>query len=191
MYLDLQGISTNKDLQTYPSVHLTSPHEWDPSVLDYEHPEGNGEPDWAIDLNERFQFDPNFDDFGDYVNRSLCILDILDDRPQFSPTHNLLVNKHAPHQTLIDYHKLRPYFGWVNSDVVKQTIDQTTQQGVALFSFPMKRHRKSRNPALNFPRRHECVDTDTMFSDTPAVGSGVKQAQVFVGRDSLVADVYI
>ena len=32
--------------------------------------------------------------------------------------------------------------------------------------------------------------TDTIFSDTPAVDSGIKQAQVFVGRDSLVADVY-
>ena len=85
---------------------------------------------------------------------------------------------------------MRPFFGWVNLDIVKQTIDQTTQWGVALDSFPMKRHLKSRNPALNFPRRHEPVATDTIFSDTPEVDSGVKQAQVFVGRDSLVADVY-
>ena len=35
MYLQLQGIPTDQDLQNYPSVHLTSPHEWDPSVLDY------------------------------------------------------------------------------------------------------------------------------------------------------------
>ena len=141
---------TDKDLQTYPSVHLTSPHEWDTSVLDYEHPEYSGEPDWAIDPNDRLQFDPNFDEF-DYVNRSLFIFDILDDTPQISPTHNLLVNKHAVHQTPIDYDKLRPYFGWVNSDIVKQTIDQITQWGVALDSFPMKRHLKSRNPALNVP----------------------------------------
>ena len=40
------------------------------------------------------------------------------------------------------------------------------------------------------PRRHESVATDTIFSDKPAVDSGVKQEQVFVGRDSLVADVY-
>ena len=40
------------------------------------------------------------------------------------------------------------------------------------------------------PRRHEPVDTDTIFSDTPPVESGVKQAQVSVERDSLVADVY-
>ena len=48
----------------------------------------------------------------------------------------------------------------------------------------MKRHLKSRNPALNVPRRHEPVATDTIFSVTPAVDSGVNQAQVFVGRDS-------
>ena len=55
---------------------------------------------------------------------------------------------------------------------------------------PMKKHLKSWNPALNIPRRHEAVATDTVFSDTPAVDSGVKQAQVFAGRDTLVADAY-
>ena len=54
----------------------------------------------------------------------------------------------------------------------------------------MKKHLKSRNPALNIPRRHEAVATDTVFSDTSAVVSGVKQAQVFVVRDTLVADAY-
>ena len=90
----------------------------------------------------------------------------------------------------LDYEKLRLFFGWVNSDIVKQTIYQTTQWGVALDSFPMKRHLKSRNPALNVPTTHEPVPTDTIFSDTPAVDSGVKEAQVSVGKDSLVADVY-
>ena len=54
----------------------------------------------------------------------------------------------------------------------------------------MKKHLKSRNPALNILRRHEAVATDTVFSDTPAVDCGVKQAQVFVGRDTLVDDAY-
>ena len=93
MYLPLQGIPTDQKVQNYPSVHLTSPHKWDPSVLDYEHPENNGEPDWAIDPNENFQFDPNFDEFGDYINRSLSFLDIIDETPKISPIHNLLVNK--------------------------------------------------------------------------------------------------
>ena len=46
-------------------------------------------------MNERVQFDPNFDEFGHNVNRSLSILNIHDDTPHISPTHNLLVNKHA------------------------------------------------------------------------------------------------
>ena len=95
MYLQLQGIPADRGLQNYPSVHLTSPHEWDPSVLDYEHPENSGEPHWAIHPNENFQFDPNFDEFGDYVNRSLSILDIFDEIPKLSPIHYLLVNKHV------------------------------------------------------------------------------------------------
>ena len=55
---------------------------------------------------------------------------------------------------------------------------------------PYEEALKSRNPALNIPRRHEPVASDTVFSDTPAVDSGVKQAQLFVGRDTLVADAY-
>ena len=90
-----------------------------------------------------------------------------------------------------DYEKFRPYFGWVNVDTVQKTMEQSTQWGVSLpNTFPMKKHLKSRNLALNILRRHEAVATDTVFSDTPVVDSGVKQAQVFVGRDTLVADAY-
>ena len=70
-------------------------------------------------------------------------------------------------------------------------MEQSTQWGVSLpNTFSMKKHLNSRNPALNIPRRHEAVATDTLFSATPAIDSGVKQAQVFVGRDTLVADAY-
>ena len=48
-------------------------------------------------------------------------------------------------------------------------------------------YEKARDPALNIPRLDEPVATDTIFSDTNAVDSGVKQAQVFVGRDTSVA----
>ena len=55
---------------------------------------------------------------------------------------------------------------------------------------PYEKHLKSRNPALNVARRHEAVATDTVYSDMPAVDSGVKQAQLFVGKESLVSDIY-
>ena len=89
MYLKFQGIPTDKDLQTYPSVQLTSPQEWDPSVLDYVHPKDNGEPNLTYDSIEKFQVDPTFDEFDDYINKLLSIT------PQISSTHNLLVNKHT------------------------------------------------------------------------------------------------
>jgi hypothetical protein len=54
----------------------------------------------------------------------------------------------------------------------------------------IQQHRKSRFPAFNVHRHNEAVATDTVFSDMPAVDSGVKAAQIFIGRTSLVADVY-
>ena len=199
MYLSLLGKPTDQDLERYPAVHLTGPHEWDPSVLDYTHPSGDGEPPWSNDPDERCAFDPNFDEFGDYTQRAIQTLSILDDSSStLTPCSTYIANQHdfrtyqcAVKHEAPDFEKFRPYFGCVNVDTVQKTMEQSTQWGVSLpNTFPMKRHLKSRNPALNVPRRHEAVATDTVFSDTPAVDSGVKQAQVFVGRDTLVADAY-
>ena len=63
MCISLLGKPTDDDLERYPAVHLTGPHEWDPSVLDFTNPSGDGEPPWSNDPNERFTFDPNFDEF--------------------------------------------------------------------------------------------------------------------------------
>ena len=199
MYLSIFGKPTDKDLERYPAVHLTGPHEWDPSVLDYTHTSGDGEPPWSNDPDERFAFDPSFDEFGDYTQRAIQTLSILEDSSStLTPCPTLMTNQHVfrtyqhdvSHEAP-DYEKFRPYFGWVNVDAVQKTMEQSTQWGVSLpNTYFMKRHLKSRNPALNIPMRHEAVATDTVFSDTPAVDSGVKQAQVFVCTDTLVADAY-
>ena len=62
MYLSILGKPKDADLERYPAVHLTGPHEWDPSVLDYTHPSGDVKPPWSNDPDQRFAFDPNFDD---------------------------------------------------------------------------------------------------------------------------------
>ena len=54
----------------------------------------------------------------------------------------------------------------------------------------MRKQFKSRFLAFNIPRRSEEVATDTIFSDTPAIDSGVTMAQIFVGKRTLVTDVY-
>ena len=57
-------------------------------------------------------------------------------------------------------------------------------------SSTLYRHYKSPFPAHNVHRQSEDVATDTVFSDKPAIDGGETCAQLFVGRDSLVVDVY-
>ena len=54
----------------------------------------------------------------------------------------------------------------------------------------MTKHFKSRFPSFNIPLQSEEVATDTIFSDTPAIDSGVTMVQIFVGKRTLVTDVY-
>ena len=77
-------------------MHLTGPHEWDPSVPDYAYPSHDGEPTWSTDLNERFPFDPNFDEYGDYTKRAIETFNILDDSMQHLTTlPTIRANKHV------------------------------------------------------------------------------------------------
>ena len=76
-------------------MHLTGPHECNPSVLDYTHPSGDGEPPWSNDPNERSAFDPNFDEFGDYTQRETQTLSILDDSSStLTPCPTFMANQH-------------------------------------------------------------------------------------------------
>ena len=44
MYMSILGKCIDQDSDQFPHVLLTSPHEWDPSVLDYSHPDTCGYP---------------------------------------------------------------------------------------------------------------------------------------------------
>ena len=196
MYLSIMGKHTDEELLKYPSVHLTSIHEWDPSVLDYSHPEGDGEPLWACDPQHLDLLDPNFDANGLYTKRAINTLSSLAGVQQPSPMamasskSPIQAYKHKLKPETPEFDKRRPYFGWVNVDTIRDTFKHTTQSGASVGTFPMRKHLKSRNPVLNIPRRHEPVATDTVYSDTPAIDSGVRQAQLFVGMESLVSDIY-
>ena len=89
-----------------------------------------------------------------------------------------------------DFEVLRPLFGWLPVETVKRTWECTTQMATIPISTILKKHYKSQNPAFNVARRNEPVATDTIFSDTPAIDSGCKIAQLFVGTESLVTDAY-
>ena len=85
MYLRILGMATDEEPVKYPSVLLASIHKWDPSVLDYSHPEGDGEPVWACDPQHINLLDPNFDTHGLYTKRAINTLSSLAEEKQTSP----------------------------------------------------------------------------------------------------------
>ena len=177
MYMNFLGKPTDADLNTFPHVLLTGPHEWDPSVLDYTHPTTAGDPTWAPDLSQRGAHDPRIDEFGNFKGRVHHTL------THSAGISNIAQHKHAIKPQPLEFEKLRPYFGWVNKHTIEKTFNKTTQWAVASTRHPMRKHFKSRFQAFNIPRRSEEVATDTIFSDSPAIDSGATMAQTFVGKE--------
>ena len=89
-----------------------------------------------------------------------------------------------------DFESMRPKFGWMKKETIKKTFAHTTQMGKLPAGEHLYRQYKSPNPAFNVHRRQEGLATDTVFSDTPAVDSGVTIAQLYFGMDTHVTDVF-
>jgi hypothetical protein len=141
------------------------------------------------------QADSLFDEFGNYRQRvivSEAQVTRHDLEDHLLPTDGLYYQAHerqVKHKEP-NYEELKPKFGWLSADVIKKTYDATTQYARIPLSTLLTKHFKSPHPALNVPRRQEPLATDTIFSDTPAVDSGVTKAQFYIGTKSLVSDVY-
>lgn len=103
-------------------------------------------------------------------------------------THIVCNSKITPHAR--DYDAYRSRFGWLTTETIKRTFDKTTQWAQHQYNIPFRRHYKSRFPAHNVSRRNEPVATDCIFVGVSAIGCGSTMAQIFVGRNTLVTDVY-
>ena len=111
----------------------------------------------APDPSAKDQHDPRIDECSNVQHRTIHILSIISDTP------TMFTNKHDQQPTTIGYKKLKPYFGWVNTDTIKKTFENTTKWNVIIANrFPMRKYFKSRFPAFNIPRRKEAVATDTI-----------------------------
>ena len=90
---------------------------------------------------------------------------------------------------LQDAEKLQPYLGYRPLEVIRQTLENTTQ----LASVPnwenMRRHRMSLYPFMNRTHLNETVATDTFFSSVPGIG-GTTCAQVFYGLVSHYINIF-
>jgi len=88
------------------------------------------------------------------------------------------------------FNLLRPSFGWLRTDTIAKTFENSTQYARIPFSTTLKKHFKSPNPALNVPRRNEDVATDYIYSNTPAIDNGSTGAQLFFGQSTHVTTAY-
>ena len=85
---------------------------------------------------------------------------------------------------------LRPFFAWLGLTIIEKTFNNTTQMARMPNEETLRRHFRSPNPATNVPRRNECVATDTIFSDAPAIDSGATCSQTYIGLHTRVRDNY-
>ena len=96
-------------------------------------------------------------------------------------------NRYKPYQYIcewschstIDYQKYTQHFIFVPPEVIKHTFKKTTQFYWMSANPSMKKTFRTPFPACNVHRRSEAVATDTVYSDTPAIDSGITAAQFF------------
>ena len=88
-----------------------------------------------------------------------------------------------------DLEHVQRCLGWKPMDVIKKTLEATTQLAQNHVCLPMRMHFKSRFPALNVRRLRETFATDTFFSSEKALG-GYTCAQLYVGKSSNFTEIY-
>lgn len=166
-YMSLRPF-TNDEWRSLPHIILTGELDWDPSIVDGEYPLDTVAPPLLPDHHP-------FDAFGDFI-------------PHRSPTllsHQRILSAQPPQPGI--YLK---QFAWLPLDIISKTFACTTQLAHLPMSNVLRKTFQSPNPALNVLRRREAIATDTFFSDTPSIDGGERLAQIYVGVESEVIDIY-
>ena len=101
MYMSIIGKPADQDLDQYPHVLLTSPQEWDLSILDNIHPNTHGYPSWARNPSACNQHDPRIHECRNFQGQVIQTLSLLSEEDITS------VKKHVQQPTKLDYNTLK------------------------------------------------------------------------------------
>jgi hypothetical protein len=199
----------DNELSLLPHINMTSDVTWDPSLYDNI----NDNIDQFYDLLEdTLEHEYHFEQHGEYQHQTVATHTIVPEEEIFDAVEYVDFDDHAnefldlwhPESVsvvynviLIDVAEVKPNFEllcplicWAPIDTIQSTFDVTIQFAHGSVSNTLKQHCHSRLLVCNVKRCSAPVAIDTVFSDTQALHSGVAAAQIFVGRESLVADVY-
>ena len=181
---------SDTDLDQLPRVHFCSPAPWNP---DAENDASEDDEWFACSSDEDELDDATFWDSRDgyYLPEHelsrprYATAALLQASRQVSAVVKGFASAPAPR----DYDSLRPFFAWKPVDVIKRTFLATTQFAQNVLRYPMRRHYKTRFPALRVHRLDEVYATDTFFSQTTA-HDGSTCCQLYCGRKSYFTSVY-
>ncbi len=216
-YVNLRPYTDN-EWDSLPHVVLTGDTDWDPAILNCDYEDSDTWYDALTEPLPALP-DTCFDESGDYHKCILvqehfhdakdwtCASTAANACAQFhtctTHTHDvssvdpvddtygeLTAHAHQITNRQLDYAALCPMFGWLPEDIIKSTFEVTTQYACLPMSMLLKKHYKSPFPVLNVHQQDEPIATDTIYLDTPTIDSGATIAQVFVGTESLMTDVY-
>jgi hypothetical protein len=208
---------TDAEFDSLPQVILSSDVPWNVGILDCTL---SDKQDWYDNttnwskglLDSLFDLEGNYKTLSDPID--VNIHDLLDLNTRFIPDvdesdvsdnedddTSYIVHAHEVQvqggaiksvKRQHNYKALRPFFLNAPLETVKHTMDSTTQFGHNVLAGPnIYKTFRSPFPAMNVLRRNKAVATDTIHSDVPAIDScGIIHAQIFVGRESLIIDIY-
>ena len=84
----------------------------------------------------------------------------------------------------IDPADLRPYLGYRPLDIIKKTLEHSTQMAKMIIRYPMRRHFKNRSPYFRVKHLDEGYSTDPIFANCASLHHGYTGAQIFMGLKS-------
>ena len=89
----------------------------------------------------------------------------------------------------IVFQSIQTRFSWLPINNIMKTFDETTQCYQQLISTCLLKRYKSPFYTCNVQRLNEPITTDIVYSNTLAICSGCKYAQLFVGTKKMVTNV--
>ena len=199
----------NKDnLDCYPHSFITSDLTWDPAIEDEEYVYDANTDDDHLLLTLCDGHEPCVDDNGNHCFNTYDVLHYDSDDSDSSSTlhksqhtHEILIESLALHPQDLQHHlpdlqAVCPYVGWVPSDHIHTTLDNTRQHYWATQHYPFHKHFKPCFPAANVCHLNELFTTDTLFMEVAAQDDGVGghanciMVQLFTGLDSEFTSIY-
>ena len=118
-------------------------------------------------------------------------LSFLDNSDNITNIHaNLIKAWHRVIHKDIDPKKVQPFLGYRPLEIIKKTLECTTQLARMQIKFPLQKHHKARFPWMNVYRLDEAVSVDPFFSNCKSVGKGFTGAYLFMGCTSRYFNIY-